>query len=122
MGFMIILNEETITQNYLMDRAIKDIQSTLEHLVEGKINNPMRTVIEFPDSDASVLYMPFTDTVDALMAMKAVTIFPNNHANNMPTTQGIVLVSDSKDGRHLATMNASYLTRLRTGAISGIAS
>lgn len=118
---MIILNEKTIMENYLIDQAIKDIQATLEHLVDGKINSPMRTVIEFPESDASVLYMPSTDTVDALMAMKVVTIFPNNPAKNMPTTQGIVLVSDAKDGRHLATMNASYLTRLRTGAISGLA-
>jgi len=50
-----------------------------------------------------------------------VTIFPENPAAGKPTTQGVILVTDAKDGEHLAMMNASYLTRLRTGALSGIA-
>lgn len=118
---MIILNENEIMSHYHMTLAIKDIQAMLEHMAKEKINSPMRTVIEFPDEEASVLYMPSTDLTEKLMAMKAVTIFPHNPSREMPTTQGVVLVSDAKDGRHLAMMNASYLTRLRTGAISGLA-
>src|SRR5699024_5936935 len=35
-------------------------------------------------------------------------------------TQGVLLLSDASNGEHLSTMDASYLTRLRTGALSAI--
>src|SRR5699024_6844610 len=39
---------------------------------------------------------------------------------NKPTTQGVLLLSDASNGEHVSVMNASYLTRLRTGALSAI--
>lgn len=118
---MIILNEKEIQALYGMEEAISDVEKMLHHKEEGKINNPARTVIEFPEEDGSVLYMPSTDLNEEIMTMKAVTIFPNNPSVGKATTQGIVLVSNAKNGDHVAMFNASYLTRLRTGAISGLA-
>src|SRR5699024_11115930 len=46
--------------------------------------------------------------------------FPKNPLINKPTTQGVLLLSDASNGEHLSTMDASYLTRLRTGALSAI--
>lgn len=89
--------------------------------VKGQIINPQRTVIEYPKENASVLYMPSTDLSENITTMKAVTIFPKNPLKGKATTQGIVLLSDSTTGEHVAVFNASYLTRLRTGAISGLA-
>ncbi|MEI3612439.1 ornithine cyclodeaminase family protein [Pseudogracilibacillus sp. SO30301A] len=118
---MILLNEQEIQNIYGMKQAISDMEKMLEHKHAGKIESPMRTVIEFPEEDGSVLYMPSTDLDEEIMAMKAVTIFPNNPSQGKPTTQGVVLLSNAKNGEHVAMLNASYLTRLRTGAISGIA-
>ncbi|WP_373895777.1 hypothetical protein [Virgibacillus sp. CBA3643] len=53
--------------------------------------------------------------------MKAVTIYPNTPLQGKEITQGIILISDSRNGDHLSMLNASYLTRQRTGAISGLA-
>ena len=118
---MIILNEKEIQHIYGMKQAISDIEKMLDHKNKGKIVNPARTVIEFPEEDGSVLYMPSTDLDEEIMSMKAVTIFPNNPSRGKATTQGVVLLSSAKDGEHVAMFNASYLTRLRTGAISGLA-
>lgn len=118
---MIILNEKEIQGIYGMQEAISDVERMLHHKNEGKIINPIRTVIEFPQEDGSVLYMPSTDLDEEIMSMKAVTIFPNNPSQGKSTTQGVVLLSSAKDGEHVAMFNASYLTRLRTGAISGLA-
>ena len=119
---MIIMNEQQIMDMYGMDDAIPDVEATLRSLADGKIDNPLRTVIGFPERSASVLYMPCADLQDGIAASKTVSIFPENpKANGLPTTQGVVLVTDATDGRHLATLNASYLTRLRTGAMSGLA-
>lgn len=104
-----------------MQEALVDVEKVLQAMVQDKIANPVRTVIEFPERSASALYMPSADLVDEIVTMKAVTIFPDNPAIGKPTTQGVVLVSDATNGEHLALMNASYLTRLRTGALTGLA-
>lgn len=118
---LIILNENEIQQLYSMKDALVDTENMFYHKNEGKIESPHRTVIEFPKEDGSVLYMPCTDLSENIMSMKTVTIFPNNPKKGKSTTQGVVLLSDATNGDHVAMFNASYLTRLRTGAISGLA-
>ncbi|WP_377888010.1 ornithine cyclodeaminase family protein [Alkalihalobacillus sp. R86527] len=118
---MLILNEKEIKQLYTMSDAMQDISSMLASKGEGTINNPHRTVLNFPEREASALYMPSADLVSELSAVKIVTIFPDNPSQGKSTTQGVMVVSNGTDGEHLALMNASYLTRLRTGALSGIA-
>jgi len=118
---MLILNEEQIRLLYSMKEAIHDMESALDDYMEGKIVNPHRTVLEFPDKKASALYMPSAMESVGKSAVKIVTIFPNNPAVGKRTTQGVILLSDTNNGDPLACLNASYLTRLRTGAVSGIA-
>lgn len=118
---MLVVNEQQIIHTYKMKDAIQDVKEVLKAKVTDKIANPHRTVIEFPQHEASALYMPSADLVEEVTAVKVVTIYPNNPANGKPTTQGVVLLSDAENGEHIAMLNASYLTRLRTGALSGIA-
>ncbi|AOV08128.1 ornithine cyclodeaminase family protein [Sporosarcina ureilytica] len=118
---MLIINEKEIQSIYGMNEALLDVEKVLQAMAKDKIDNPNRTVIEFPERSASSLYMPSADLVDEIATMKAVTIFPDNPAIGKPTTQGVLLVTDATNGEHLALMNASYLTRLRTGALSGLA-
>ena len=118
---MRILSQKEIQEIYKMPEVLVDVEHILKAKFNEKVDNPLRTVIEFPEEHASVLYMPCADLENDLMSMKAVTIFPNNPSRGMNTTQGVVLLSDAKNGEHLALLNASYLTRLRTGALSGIA-
>lgn len=118
---MLVLEEKLIQRIYKIDDAIQDIKDVLAAKYHEKIENPLRTVIEFPEHEASVLYMPSADLETNIMTMKAVTIFPHNPQQDKPTTQGIILLSDAQNGDHLALINASYLTRLRTGALSGVA-
>ncbi|MFF2754013.1 ornithine cyclodeaminase family protein [Psychrobacillus sp. NPDC058041] len=118
---MLIVNEREIMNTYSMKEAIQDVKEVLIAKEANKIANPHRTVIEFPQHEASALYMPSADLVGEVSAVKVVTIFPNNPTNGKPTTQGVVLLTDAQNGEHLAMLNASYLTRLRTGALTGIA-
>lgn len=53
--------------------------------------------------------------------VKVVSIFPHNPAAGRSTTQGIMVLTDAKTGEHRMVCNATYLTRLRTGALSAIA-
>lgn len=118
---MLILSEKQIQSLYFMKDAIKDLEKAIAYFTEGKVQNPHRTVLDFPEKKASALYMPSSMEPIGKSAVKVVTIFPNNPSIGKKTTQGVILLSDTDTGEHLACMNASYLTRLRTGAVSGIA-
>ncbi len=121
-GFcMLVVNEQQIMNTYVMDDAIEDITKVLKVKEADKIASPLRTVIDFQQQEASALYMPSADLVDEVAAVKLVTIFPHNPAIGKATTQGVIMLSDGSNGDHLAMLSASYLTRLRTGALSGIA-
>ncbi|MFC8560209.1 ornithine cyclodeaminase family protein [Peribacillus frigoritolerans] len=118
---MLVISEKEIQQSYGMKDAIADIKAILRSHGAQKIDSPHRTVLAFPQHEASALYMPSTDLSEEVSAVKVVTIFPKNPSRGMATTQGVILLSDAENGEHLALLNASYLTRLRTGALSGIA-
>ena len=53
--------------------------------------------------------------------LKWVTSFPENPRRGLPTVGGIVLLSDARDGRLLAQLDAGSLTALRTGAAAVLA-
>ncbi|MEJ9280537.1 ornithine cyclodeaminase family protein [Ureibacillus thermosphaericus] len=118
---MILLNEKQIKSIYKMEEALKDVEEMLIAKHENKVLAPIRTVLEFPEKNASSLYMPSADLEHHFASVKVVTIFPNNSAKGLPTTQGIIVLTSTENGEHLAVMNASYLTRLRTGAMTGLA-
>ena len=118
---MIILSEHEIMKHYRMSEAVQDLEAGLMSMNEGKIDNPHRTVIEYPEQHASILYMPSSNQEERIAGIKTVSIFPENTQVGKPTTQGVLLLTDTRNGEHVCLMNASYLTRLRTGALSGVA-
>ncbi len=115
---MITLTDEQIQKEYLMKHAIEDVKHVLQDLRDDGILQSVRTVLPV-DEESSMLYMPCISRASKTSIIKTVSIFPTNA--DLPTTQGNILVTDLSDGQHKATMAASYLTRLRTGAMSAIA-
>lgn len=118
---MLIISEKEMQENYFAKDAIKDVRNGLTAKNNGLIKNPPRIVMDIPEYEASSLNMPSIDLSNNMSAMKVVTIFPLNPKIDKPTTQGILLLTDATTGEHKCVMNASYLTRLRTGALSAIA-
>ncbi|VEI08697.1 ornithine cyclodeaminase family protein [Kurthia zopfii] len=118
---MLLFDAALIEQHYKMADAIKDVKKTLVAKANGKIQSPERTVLDVEERSASSLYMPCANMESEIASIKIVSIFPDNPQIGLPTTQGIILLTSFSDGQHLAALNASYLTRLRTGAISAVA-
>lgn len=118
---MLILSEKEIQEHYKMNDAINDLNEGLSSRQLGTITNPHRTVISAPKYEGSALYMPSADLKKEMAAVKVVSIYPQNPQIGKPTTQGVLLLTDAQTGEHISVMDASYLTRLRTGALSGTA-
>jgi ornithine cyclodeaminase/alanine dehydrogenase-like protein (mu-crystallin family) len=123
---MRFLSAEDIQRAVPMRAAIDAVAAAFARLATGGATVPLRTAVEMPAQDAVSLFMPayLSPSADeaAALGMKIVSIFPHNLANHqLPTINAIVLLIDPQTGRPLAVMDAGYLTALRTGAGSGVA-
>ncbi|MDO4264569.1 MAG: ornithine cyclodeaminase family protein, partial [Deinococcus sp.] len=118
---MLILSEDQIQSFYGMQEAIRDLTPALRAEHARQVQNPPRLVLDVPEREASALYMPSAVGGLGAVGSKVVTVFPQNPAQNLPTIQGVTLLTEADTGQHVALLGASYLTRLRTGALTGIA-
>jgi ornithine cyclodeaminase/alanine dehydrogenase-like protein (mu-crystallin family) len=59
--------------------------------------------------------------VDGVLASKVVSIFPANHDRGLPSHQAIIAVFDAETGTPVALMDGAYVTAMRTGAASALA-
>lgn len=63
------------------------------------------------------VYLPGCEQI----GLKTVTLFQENPRRGLPVIHALFLIMDGRDGRPLAVMDGEYLTALRTGAASGLA-
>lgn len=118
---MLILNEKTIREFYSMNHCLEDVEQAFRYGEEGKTVAPIRMSVPHEKMEAETLYMPSYIEPEDYTAVKVVSIFPKNAEQGRKVLQGIILLTDAVTGEHVAMMDASYLTVLRTGASSGVA-
>ncbi|KTD31837.1 IS110 family transposase [Legionella israelensis] len=82
---------------------------------------PLRTAISISDEEALTLTMPAYLEQDKALGLKVVSIFPKNISKNIPSITGFIMLLDASTGEPKVLMDAAYLTALRTGAVSGLA-
>lgn len=120
---MLILNADEVRQALPMDQAIAAMKDAFASLSSGTAVVPLRTRLPVSNHDALSLFMPAymkTDTGEAL-AVKIVSLFPENPSRGLAYIQAAVLVLESDTGRAVALLEGSTLTAIRTGAGSGAA-
>ncbi len=120
---MLILNAEEVRKTLPMKATIEAMKNAYASLSDGKAEVPLRTRVSVPSQDALGIFMPAyvqTDDEEAL-AIKVVSIFPNNPARGLPYIQAAVIAFDAKTGSVSALLEGSTLTAIRTGAGSGAA-
>lgn len=116
----LILNKNDVASVLDMKDCMDAMEIAFSELANGTAVLPLRTAITPPDGVS--LYMPaYLKGMNAL-ACKVVTVYKNNPSKyNLPTTIGKVLLQDPATGDVLCIMNGGYLTAVRTGAVSGVA-
>jgi alanine dehydrogenase len=96
------------------------VEQAFAELAAGTADLPLRNSITPPDGLA--LYMPAYLRQMGALACKIVTIYKNTPKKfNLPTTIGKVLLQNPETGEVVCIMDGGYLTAVRTGAGSGIA-
>lgn len=118
---ILLLNREMIKKCLTMKEAIDIMESSFKDLAKDEVILPLRTGIPILKENALSLTMPAYLKNHQALGLKVVSIFPNNIQKGIPTIQGGILLLDDKTGEIKSLMEGSYLTALRTGAVSGLA-
>jgi len=103
-----------------MAQCMEAVEKAFAELASGTAILPLRINLFTPEGLA--LYMPAYLKEMGALACKVVTSYVNNPAkHNLPTILGKVLLQDPETGDVLCIMDGGYLTAVRTGAVSGVA-
>ena len=119
---ILFLSEGDIKKVLSMEETIELMRDAFKQISQGTVSTPIRTSIDIPDHNAGALFMPVYSSQSDLIGLKMVSVFKNNPALNLPLIHALVLLMDGKTGVPLSIMDGEYVTALRTGAGSGLAS
>ena len=117
---MLLLTRNEVMKALDMSDCMDVCEKAFAELTSGTAVTPLR--INITALEGLSLYMPVHLKEMGVLACKVVSIYKKNPAKyNLPALMGKVLLQDIKTGDVICIMDAGYLTAVRTGAASGIA-
>ncbi|NIM58363.1 MAG: hypothetical protein GTO16_05385 [Candidatus Aminicenantes bacterium] len=116
-----ILTRDEVAKAVNMAEAIETVKKAFIQLSSGKAEMPLRAQVPVEKRKGVTLFMPAYLVDSDAMGAKIVSVFPENQKRKLPTVHAVVIVVDAKTGLPTAVMDGTYLTALRTGAASGVA-
>lgn len=117
---MQFISEQKQAELLDMAEVVEAVEEALQAYSEGQTENPLRHVLPFNEEN-KYLVMPALSDKLGIVGLKTVTLAPNNPQLGKNTIVGSVILSDYNTGETLAVLEGAYLTKIRTGAISGVA-
>jgi ornithine cyclodeaminase/alanine dehydrogenase-like protein (mu-crystallin family) len=115
----LFLNEEQVRQHLQMVDLISAMEKALIDFSNGKVTQPVRSVIKVDPPGGFLGLMPAL-TPDGL-GLKAVTFYPTNAERGIPTHMATIFLVDPQTGAPLAIMDGRLITEMRTAAVSAAA-
>ncbi|MBN1197911.1 MAG: hypothetical protein JXA23_01075 [Bacteroidales bacterium] len=116
----LVLTRQDVIQVLSMKDCMVAVENAFVELVKGTADLPLRIPIKSPDGLS--LYMPAYLREMKALACKVVAVYKDNPSRfNLPTTIGKVLLQNPETGEVICIMDGGYLTAVRTGAASGVA-
>jgi len=105
-----------------MTEAIEAMPLAFGALSAGQAQAPQRTAIGLADQGIALLMPSLLQTVrEHAFGLKVVTVMPQNPPKNLPRISASVLLLDGATGKTQAILEGRWLTAMRTGAASGLA-
>ena len=118
---MRLLNREDIKKVFTISDAVSCGKEAFQMISEGTCDMPLRTNIQVPQYQGSLLFMPAYSQSINVAVLKMIGIFPRNIARGLPTAPAQLLLVDGTTGMVTAILDGTCVTQLRTGGASGAA-
>ena len=113
------LDDAAVRRLLRLDPLLAGMRRALIDLSAGRVVQPLRTVMDLPHGQGFLMLKPAL-TGDALVT-KLITLLHGNAARGLPTMLATLVLMDPATGQTLAVMDATWLTALRTAAVSAVA-
>ncbi len=120
MDFLLIRKEE-IRQVISMEQAMDSVREALLMYSRNQEGIPQRIKLNLEKHRGKALYMPGYVKEKDILGIKVVSVYPENGKKSIPNVPATMMLSEPTTGRLLSLMDGIFLTELRTGAISGVA-
>ena len=118
---IVVLKEEHIKKVFTMKEAIRAAGDALAACSGGRSDVPLRVNIDVPEHAGQSLYMPGYASDSKALGVKIVSVYPRNVDKGLPSVPACMVLVDAETGEVCSILDGTFLTRLRTGAVSGAA-
>ncbi len=118
---MLLLSDADVARLLSMREAIDAVEKAFGEYAKGAVLMPPRSTLMLDRFGGSVSLMPSYLEETGALATKIISIYPRNPDRGLPTTVAWIVVNDPETGMLETLMEATYLTAVRTGAVTGVA-
>ena len=115
---MRIVEEAEVRRRLTMPVCLDLMRRALKELEEGTASQPLRTIVKLPGGEPFG-FMPAS--VQGGFGAKVLAAFPQNQGTPYPSHTGYVMMFEGEHGCFTGMADATSITELRTGAVSGVA-
>jgi len=113
------LDEDQVRKHLRMEELIPAMERALIDFSNGKVTQPVRSVITVDPRGGFFGMMPAL-TPEGL-GIKIVTFYATNTERGLPTHMATIFLVDPETGAPLAVMDGRLITEMRTAAVSAVA-
>jgi len=117
----LILKEEDVKRLLNMSEVLNVVEQAFKEKALGRVQMPPKMYIYFKSFNGDLRVMPSYVEAFGISAVKLVNVHPDNRRYNLPTVMATITLVDPKTGTPLAIMGGTWITAMRTGASSGVA-
>ncbi|GAA0085905.1 ornithine cyclodeaminase family protein [Clostridium sp. CTA-7] len=118
---IVVLREEDMKNIFTMADAIQADKDALEIYSRNGADIPLRVNINVPESEGQSLYMPGYAADTNALGVKIVSVYPKNIEKGLTSVPATMVLVNNETGEVCSLMDGTFLTRIRTGAVSGAA-
>ena len=118
-----LLNEQQVHSLLPMNDLIAAMESALAKFSARDVLQPVRTVLTVGPTKAYFGLMPAyipQAPRGGTMGAKLVTVYGENHKQNLPSHLATILLLDPETGMLQAILDGRYITEARTAAVSAV--
>ena len=118
----LLLDKPTIETVLDMSTAIDVMADAFAELANGHCETPQRLAMTDLERKGWAAFMPARLNSKGAFGVKVVSTYDDNPSKyDLPTTIGTILYIDNNTGEVLSVMDGTFITAMRTGAASGLA-
>lgn len=118
---VLILSRRDLEMLLTMEEVMAALEAGFREMADGCCRMPSRLFIDVPEKKGVFAFMPAYLVRSRVVGLKTVSFFADNYRLDLASTLSSYTLYDHGSGALLALMDGAYLTGMRTGAASGLA-